>query len=133
MVMPEQALVKQQNYEGYVLLVANVDAEYIKDVLSIAEDKGALSFTAVHGKGIHVLAKEAVFNVPVGTRRSFVLIVTKKELADSLQADLFDAVGLRTNAHGIVFQLPICSFYGVFGKIDCLGSSPEPCGDGGDS
>lgn len=129
--MSELGFANQHNGEEHVLLVVNVDGEYTKDVLTAAEANGASGFTAVHGKSMHVKAKEAVFNVPIGTRRSLVLIVAKKEAANKTQSDIFEAVGLKTKARGLVFQLPICALSGFGSAGGYKDASPEPCGDGG--
>ncbi len=109
--MDQNGKVSKQNSirEDYVLVVTIVESDFAESALQAAKTKGAEECIIIHGRGKHVGKEESVFNVPLDLPRDLVLALVQKDNANTVQDGVFEAVGLRTEGHGLVYQMPITS------------------------
>lgn len=120
--------------KNYVLVVAVVDSGFARDALQAAGDGVAVSFI-VHGRGKQLGKKESVFGVPLDLSRDIVFIIVQRDKANEVQDKVFEAVGLKTEGHGLVYQLPITSLSGILSasahERDESGTPPDTHAKGG--
>lgn len=97
--------------QDHVLVVAVVDSGFARDALRAAGKSAVASFI-VHGRGKQLGKKESLFGVPLDLSRDIVFIIVPRDKACDVQENVFEAVGLKTGGHGLVYQLPVSSLAG---------------------
>ncbi len=107
--------------ETQVLLVTVVESKFSEAALAAATAAGAAGCSVLHGRGRHAGRTESIFNVPLDASLDMVLTVVRREQAGQVQDSIFKEVGLKTEAHGFVYQLPVSALYGL---------NPGPAGNG---
>ena len=100
-----------------VLIIAIVDKGYTDTVMDAARDAGASGGTVVKAKGTGAhLAK--FFGVSMSEEKEMVYIISLKNKRDDIVYAIMEKAGTNTDAHGIVFALPVESVHGINGFND---------------
>ena len=102
-----------------VLIIAIVDKGNTDTVMDAARESGAKGGTVVRAKGTGAeIAK--FFGVSISEEKEMVYIVTRRDNRDGIMKAIMDKAGAGTDAHGILFSLPIDSVVGLkaFEDID---------------
>ena len=102
-----------------VLIIAIVDKGNTDTVMDAAREAGAKGGTVVRAKGTGAeIAK--FFGVSISEEKEMVYIVTRHDHRDDIMKAIMDKAGVATDAHGILFSLPIDSVVGLkaFENID---------------
>ena len=97
----------------YELILVIVNEGFSESVMDAARSKGATGGTLINGRGTakeEMLAKFKVFMTP---EKEIVLILTKKDLTNTILQEVYDKCGLTTDAHGIAFALPVDDVVGL--------------------
>lgn len=96
----------------FVLIVTVVDKGNTETVMDAAREAGATggTVTKAHGTGADI-AK--FFGVSISEEKEMVYIVAKKEIRDNIMRAIMDKAGSKTEAHGVVFSLPVDSVMGI--------------------
>jgi nitrogen regulatory protein PII len=123
------------NDDDHVLVVTIVDSNLVEEALKAAQVYGDEGCSVIHGRGKYVGKNESVFNMPLDASRDLVLTVVRKERAGAVQDNIFEAVGLKTPGHGLVYQLPVSYLAGIAcpggGKGGDEGRAAPPADEGG--
>ncbi len=100
-----------------VLIIAIVDKGYTDTVMDAAREAGASGGTVVKAKGTGAhLAK--FFGVSISEEKEMVYIISQKTKRDDIVYAIMEKAGNNTDAHGIVFALPVDSVHGINGFND---------------
>ena len=113
----EEPLQKKENENmsaesKIVLIIAIVDKGNTDTVMDAAREAGAKGGTVVRAKGTGAeIAK--FFGVSISEEKEMVYIVTRRDNRDGIMKAIMDKAGAGTDAHGILFSLPIDSVVGL--------------------
>ncbi len=95
-----------------VLIITIVDKGNTDTVMVSARSAGANGGTVVRAKGTGAeLAK--FFGVSISEEKEMVYIVARRDNRDSIMKAIMEKAGVNTDAHGIVFSLPVDSVVGL--------------------
>lgn len=95
-----------------VLIMAIVDRGYSESVMDSAREAGATGGTVVKANGTGTeMAK--FFGIQISAEKDMVYIVSKRENRDDIMYAIMEKAGVETEAHGVVFSLPVDSVVGI--------------------
>ena len=95
-----------------VLIITIVDKGNTDLVMDAARTAGAGGGTVVRAKGTGAhIAK--FFGVSISEEKELVYIIAKRESRDAIMKSIMDNAGNNTDAHGIIFSLPVDSVVGL--------------------
>ncbi len=100
------------NQSKLVLIITIVDKGNTETVMDAAREKGATGGTVVRAKGTGAQVAK-FFGVSISEEKEMVYIVCKRELRSDIMHAIMEKAGGNTDAHGIVFSLPVDSVCGV--------------------
>lgn len=104
--------VKMNEQSKNVLIIAIVNKGNTDLVMDAARDAGASGGTVVRGKGTGAeIAK--FFGVSITEEKEMVYIVSSREGRDAIMHAIMDKAGVKTEAHGVVFSLPVDKVVGI--------------------
>ncbi len=93
-----------------VLLVTIVDRGFADSVMEVVRERGATGGTIIHGRGSGTKEMAKFFNIILHEEKEVVLIVSSQENKNNIMDGILRNAGLATDAHGIVFTLPVEDF-----------------------
>ena len=97
-----------------VLIVTVVDKGNTDVVMDSARSAGASGGTVVKAKGTGAeIAK--FFGVAISDEKEMVYIVAKRENRDAIMHAIMEKAGSNTDAHGVIFSLPVEGVIGIKG------------------
>ena len=97
-----------------VMLVIIVDKGNTETVMEAARSAGARGGTVVRAKGTGAeIAK--FFGVSISEEKEMVYIVAKREDRDAIMHAVMEKAGSNTDAHGVIFALPVDKTVGIKG------------------
>ncbi|MBQ4097753.1 MAG: P-II family nitrogen regulator [Clostridia bacterium] len=95
-----------------VLIITIVDKGYNDQVMDAARAAGAGGGTVVRAKGTGAeIAK--FFGVSISEEKEMVYIVASGDMRDGIMKAIMEKAGANTDAHGIVFSIPVDSVLGI--------------------
>lgn len=95
-----------------VLIVAVVDKGNTNLVMDSARSAGANGGTVVKAKGTGAeIAK--FFGVSISEEKEMIYIVAQREKRDDIMRAIIEKAGSNTDAHGVVFTLPVDGVVGI--------------------
>ncbi|MDR0381627.1 MAG: hypothetical protein LBH86_06530 [Oscillospiraceae bacterium] len=110
----EQEMEKEHGEIKHSLVIAVVNEGFSEDVMEAAREAGATGGTVVLARRV-ALDEEAVtiFGVEVDVEKEVVIILAAKETKRSIMQAISRKCGLRTEARGAVFSLPVDTVIGL--------------------
>ncbi len=103
----------QQKAFRFDLLVAVCNQGYAEEVMQAARKAGAGGGTIVHAKGTANQYSEKFFGITLSEEKEIVLIVTRNTDRDRIMGAIKAEAGVATDAHTIVFSLPVENVAGI--------------------
>lgn len=95
-----------------VLIITVADKGNTDLIMDVARGAGASGGTVVKAKGTGAeIAK--FFGASISEEKEMIYIVSKREDRDNIMHAIMDKAGANTQAHGIVFSLPVDKVVGV--------------------
>ncbi len=95
-----------------VLIIAVADKGNTDLIMDSARGAGASGGTVVKAKGTGAeIAK--FFGVSISEEKEMVYIVSKREDRDNIMRAIMEKAGANTDAHGVVFSLPVDKVVGI--------------------
>ena len=113
----DKPLIKKEKVEmeeksKYVLLTIIADKGNVDVVMDAARDAGATGGTVLSAKGTGAeIAK--IFGVAISEEKELIYIVAKREDRDAIMKAVMEKAGRDTEAHGVVFSLPVEKVLGI--------------------
>ena len=97
----------------YDLIVAAVAAGFAEEAMEAARAVGAAGGTIIHAHSLGNAKAEQFIGVSLMQEQDLLLILTKREGKLPIMQALFDKVGLKTQAGGIIFSVPVDKTAGI--------------------
>ena len=95
-----------------VLIITIVNKGNTDTVMDAARSVGAKGGTVIRAKGTGAqIAK--FFGVSISEEKEMVYIVAKRENRDNIMKAIMEKAGVNTDAHGIIFSLPVDNVVGL--------------------
>ena len=107
------------NESKNVLIITIVNKGNTDLVMNAARGAGAGGGTVVRGKGTGAeLAK--FFGVSISEEKEMIYIVSRRDARDGIMKAIMENAGANTDAHGVIFSLPIDTVVGLklFENVD---------------
>ncbi len=111
--MSEVEAVNGQREYPYDLIIAIAQRGSAETVMAAARPAGAGGGTIVHAKGTGAEYAEKFFGVSLAAEKEMVLIVARHEQKDNIMRAIMEKAGMRSEAHAVVFSLPVESVAGL--------------------
>ncbi len=97
----------------YTLLVAIATSGQTETVMDAAREAGARGGTVVHAKGTLGNMTRKFLGVSIAEEKELILILTSRKEKDTLMRAIMDKAGLDSEAHTVLFSLPVDAIAGL--------------------
>lgn len=97
----------------YRLIVAAVAENYVEAAMETARSVGAAGGTIVRARAFGNEKAEQFIGLSIVQEQEILLILARKEDTMSIMNALSDAVGIKTDAGGVIFSLPVDKTAGI--------------------
>lgn len=97
----------------YDLIVAAVAAGFAEEAMEAARSAGAAGGTIIHAHSLNNAKAEQFIGVSLMQEQDVLLVLTKREGKVPIMQALFEKVGLKTQAGGIIVSLPVDKTAGI--------------------
>lgn len=104
---------KMNEERTHELIVIAVQNGYGADAMDAAREAGAAGGTILHAATINNQKAEQLIGVTLQKETEILLILTKREGKMAIMNAVKEKVGLKTDAGGVLFSLPVDSLVGV--------------------
>lgn len=95
------------------LIVASVEANHVDEAMEAARGAGAAGGTVIRARGLDNAKAEQFIGISLMEERELLLILTKKEGKLAIMQALSEKVGLKTEAGGVIFSVPVDRTAGI--------------------
>ncbi|MCD8200833.1 MAG: hypothetical protein LUD47_02040 [Clostridia bacterium] len=102
----------------YELIIAIVAAGYADEAMEAARSAGAAGGTILEAASVENAKAEQFLGISLHDESEMIMILSKREVSDKIMSALVEGVGLKTDAKGVVFTLPVDKTVGVGGGGD---------------
>ena len=107
----EQRMIEETR--KYDLIVAAVAAGFAEEAMEAARAVGAAGGTIIHAHALNNTKAEQFVGVSLMEEQDLLLILTKREGKLPIMQALFEKVGLKTQAGGLIFSVPVDKTAGI--------------------
>ncbi len=97
----------------YDLIVAAVAADYVDDAINAAREAGAPGGTVIRARALNNEKAEHFIGMTLTEERDMLLVLTKREFKKQIMDALSEKVGLKSEAAGLIFSLPVDRTAGI--------------------
>lgn len=97
----------------YHLIVAAVAANHTDEAMEAARAAGAAGGTIIRARSIDNKKAEQFIGITLTTERELLLILAKKDGKTAIMQALSDTVGLKSEAGGVIFSVPVDKTAGI--------------------
>lgn len=97
----------------YELVIAVVNQGYSEEVIDVARASGARGGTIIHARRAGAADASKFFGISVQEEKEIVAILTAKNGKKDLMQAISKACGVKSDARGIIFSLPVESCAGL--------------------
>ncbi len=108
-----ESLIMNDEKRIYDLIVCAVDSGSSDDAMEAARSAGAAGGTILHARMLDNKKAEQFVGISLAKEQEILLILTKREGKLAIMQALFDRVGVKTEAGGIIFSLPVDRTVGI--------------------
>ncbi len=95
------------------LIIAVSNQGHTEDVMQAARKAGAGGGTVIHAKGTGNQYSEKFFGITLSEEKEVIFIVSKNSERDAIMNAIKEEAGLSSDAHTIVFSLPVENVAGI--------------------
>ena len=118
----KQGMKKERQYD---LIVAAVQSGYAEDAMEAAREAGAAGGTLVRAMTMNNRKAEQIIGVTFQQETEILMILTKHEGKLPIMQAIQKTAGLKTDAGGVLFSLPVDNLVGVGGNGSANGETAE--------
>ena len=97
----------------YDLIVAIVDSNYTDEAMEAARSVGAAGGTIIRARTLSNAKAEQFIGITLAAEQEVLLILTKRESRNVIMDALKERVGLKIEAGGVIFALPVDRTVGI--------------------
>ena len=105
-------IMKDENRK-YDLIVVVVAAGFVDDVITVAQSAGAAGGTIGRARSVDNTKAEQFIGISLQQESEILLILTKRESKRAIMDAVSEKAGLKTEAGGVIFSLPVDKTVGV--------------------
>lgn len=110
----------------YDLIIAAMQSGYADDAMNAAREAGAAGGTLIHAATLNNRKAEQLIGITLQQETEILMILTKREGKLPIMRAIQETAGLKTDAGGVLFSLPVDNLIGV-GSMSPDASAP--CAD----
>ncbi len=110
---PDRRKIMNSEERKYDLIVVSVEANHVDEAIEAAQGAGAAGGTGVRARSLNNAKAEQFVGISLLDEREILLILTKKEGKLAIMQALSEKVGLKTEAGGVIFSLPVDRTAGI--------------------
>jgi nitrogen regulatory protein PII len=92
---------------------AIVNNGFSEVAMETARSCGAKGGTILNGRGTVSKEAEKFFNISITPEKEIIMILAKSDIVDGLLKGLYNAIGSKTQAQGLVFAMPVDETVGI--------------------
>ena len=111
-----ESLIMNEEKRKYDLIVCAVNAEYSDRAMEAARLAGAAGGTILHARMLDNKKAQQFIGISLAREQEILLILTKREGKMDIMRELFESVGVKTEAAGIIFSVPVDRTMGIGGE-----------------
>ncbi len=111
--VPDRRKMMNNQDRKYDLIVVSVEANHVDEAIEAAQSAGAAGGTVVRARSLNNAKAEQFVGISLLDEREILLILTKKEGKLAIMQALSEKVGLKTEAGGVIFSLPVDRTAGI--------------------
>lgn len=111
-----ESLIMNEEKRKYDLIVCAVNAEYSDKAMEAARLAGAAGGTILHARMLDNKKAQQFIGISLAREQEILLILTKREGKMDIMRELFESVGVKTEAAGIIFSVPVDRTVGIGGE-----------------
>lgn len=108
-----ESMVMTDEKRTYDLIVCAVNANCSDEAMEAARFAGAAGGTILHARMLDNKKAKQFIGISLATEQEILLILTKREGKLAIMQALFDRVGVKTEAGGIIFSVPVDKTVGI--------------------
>lgn len=97
----------------YELIVASMAADYIDEAMEAARNAGANGGTIIRARSTDNEKAEQFIGISLMQEQEVLLILVKRESKMAIMQALSEKIGLKTEAGGIIFSVPVDKTAGI--------------------
>lgn len=97
----------------YDLIVVEVEAGYVEEVMEVARTAGAAGGTIVRARSVGNSKAEQFIGISLQKESEILLILSNRESKQAIMQAISEKAGLKTDAGGIIFSLPVDKTVGI--------------------
>jgi len=109
---------EQKRTYPYELIMVIAQRGNSEVVMNAARSAGAGGGTVVHAKGTAPGAAGKFFGISIADEKELILIAVRRERKDKIMHAIMDEAGPRSEAHAVVFTLPVEDVEGLRSVIE---------------
>lgn len=104
---------EMENQAKYSLVMAIIDRGHVDTVMDAAKAAGAGGGTVIHARGLGSEAAGKFIGITLQPEKDVVMLLVRQKNKVEIMNAVGKAAGMRTDAHGILFSLPVEDFSGI--------------------
>ncbi|MFR1982999.1 MAG: hypothetical protein ACLS4Z_04140 [Christensenellaceae bacterium] len=108
----------------YDLIIAAMQSGYADDAMNAAREAGAAGGTLIHAATLNNRKAEQLIGITLQQETEILMILTKREGKLPIMRAIQETAGLKTDAGGVLFSLPVDNLIGV-GSMSPDASAPS--------
>lgn len=108
----------------YDLIIAAMQSGFADDAMNAAREAGAAGGTLIHAATLNNRKAEQLIGVTLQQETELLMILTKREGKLAIMRAIQETAGLKTDAGGVLFSLPVDNLIGV-GSMSPDAEAPE--------
>lgn len=97
----------------YDLIIAAMEANHLDEAMEAARAAGAAGGTMIRARSVENEKAEQFIGISLAKEQELLLILAKREQKLAIMQALSDKVGLKTEAGGVIFSLPVDRTAGI--------------------
>lgn len=109
----ERKVQQMINETSYAMIMAAVREGYSDDVIDAATKAGANGGSVIRGRRRGSEAVVQFFGISMQEEQEFVMIIVPREKKSFIMNAISSACGLQSDAHGIIFSVPVDEVLGI--------------------
>jgi len=110
---------------AFEMILTIVNNGFSDIVMDAARSAGARGGTILHARGTVGEEMKKFFGVTIDPEKEVILILTTHEKRTAMMKAIGDAAGLRSEARGMSFSVPVDDVVGITGAIEALNEGAE--------
>ena len=103
----------EKTERSYDLIVAAMQSGYAEDAMEAARSAGAAGGTLIHASTLNNRKAEQLIGVTLQQETEILMILTAREGKLEIMRAIQETAGLKTDAGGVLFSLPVDNLIGV--------------------